>query len=43
MTEIKKQVTYINPADHSDHIINHVIQQDNTGQEIIVKLDYHVQ
>ena len=40
---IKKTVRYIKPADHSDHIISHVLMEHNGTTERQLKKDYHVQ
>lgn len=39
---MKKQVTYITPADHSDHIISHVLTEHDGTTERQLKKDYHV-
>ncbi len=36
-------VWYITPADHSDHIISHVLTEIDGTTERQLKKDYHVQ
>ena len=40
---IKKQVRYITSPDHTDHIIHRILLQMDTGNETLLKKDYHVQ
>lgn len=37
----KKTVKHITPADHSDHIISHVLTETDRSSEITLKKDYH--
>lgn len=39
---INKQVTHITPADHSDHIICHVLQDNDGDTGILLLKDYDV-
>lgn len=39
---IKKQVTYITSPADSNHIIYHIILQDNQGNDLSVKKDYDI-
>lgn len=43
MNYFKKTVTYITTAEPSDHIISHVLQDNDDTTEMMVKMDYHVQ
>ena len=40
---INRLVRYITPADHSDHIISHVLTEHDGTTERQLKKDYHVQ
>lgn len=40
---IKKTVTYIKPAEPTDHIISHVLTEIDGTTERQLKKDYHVQ
>ena len=41
MNNFKKTVTHITSADHSDHIISHVLTEMDRSSEMTLKKDYH--